>query len=212
MKQRSVTAEATMERIVTATIAAIEAGGEPSLRVNDIARDSDVSVATLYHYFGDREGLVVAARVRQYLGSTGVYFDDFTRAVENLKNADEFAALIRHFFDRSTTSANRPMRFLRAEIIGSSRTRPQLAASLREIQEDHLRKLTEVFAVAKSRGFIAEEIEPRDVAEFALAINFGSVVPDLVAGDESRGESLNRLLPLLIDRVLVPGKAKLSAS
>ena len=104
------------------------------------------------------------------------------------------------------------MRFLRAEIIGSSRTRPQLAASLREIQEDHLRKLTEVFAVAKSRGFIAEEIEPRDVAEFALAINFGSVVPDLVAGDESRGESLNRLLPLLIDRVLVPAKAKLSAS
>lgn len=201
-----------MERIVTATIAAIEAGGEPSLRVNDIARESDVSVATLYHYFGDREGLVVAARVRQYLGSTGVYFDDFMSAVENVKNTDEFAALIRHFFDRSTAPTNRQMRFLRAEIIGSSRTRPQLAASLREIQEDHLRKLSEVFAVAKSRGFIAEHIEPRHVAEFALAINLGSVVPDLVAGDNGSSESLKRLLPLLVDHVLVPRSAGISAS
>lgn len=63
-----------MDRIVDATVAAIEVGGEPGLRVNDIARDSEVSVATLYHYFGDREGLVVAARQKQYAGSTGVYY------------------------------------------------------------------------------------------------------------------------------------------
>ena len=201
-----------MDRIVAATVEAIESGGEPSLRVNDIARDSGVSVATLYHYFGDREGLVVAARVTQYLGSTGVYLNDFKKAIIEINDARQFAELIKAFFERSIASGNKSMRFLRAEIIGSSRTRPQLAASLREIQEDHLRQLTEVFAVAQERGFIAAAIQPRDIAEFALAVNLGSVIPDLVAGGDRTGESLHRLLPLLIDGVLVPSAVGASAS
>lgn len=201
-----------MDRIVAATVEAIESGGEPSLRVNDIARDSQVSVATLYHYFGDREGLVVAARVKQYLGSTGVYLVDFKNAILEIADARQFAELIKIFFTRSMSTNNRSTRLLRAEIIGSSRTRPQLAASLREIQEDHLRQLTDVFAIAKDRGFIAEAVHPRDVAEFALAINLGSVIPDLVAGDDKVGESLGRLLPLLVDRVLLPTDVASSAS
>lgn len=212
MKSRSLTAQATMDRIVDATVAAIESGGEPALRVNDIARDSNVSVATLYHYFGDREGLVVAARVRQYLGSTGVYLADFARAVGELNDAQEFAALIKVFFDRSVAAENRQQRFLRAEILGSSRTRPQLAASLREIQDDHLRGLTEVFGIAKDRGFIASNVDPRDIAEFALAINLGSVIPDVVAGDAGQSQSLSRILPLLVDQVLIPNTVNSSAS
>ena len=201
-----------MDRIVDATVAAIESGGEPALRVNDIARESNVSVATLYHYFGDREGLVVAARVKQYLGSTAVYLDDFARAVGELTSPEQFSDLVKIFFDRSIAVANRKQRFLRAEILGSSRTRPLLAASLREIQEDHLRRLAVVFGVAKERGFMAANLDPRDVAEFALAINLGSVLPDVVAGDAGRGESLSRILPLLIDQVLVQPKVKTSAS
>ena len=69
-----------------------------------------------------------------------------------------------------------------------------------------------MFAVAQERGFIAAAIQPRDVAEFALAINLGSVIPDLVAGDGRMGESLHRLLPLLIDGVLVPSAVDASAS
>ena len=87
-----------------------------------------------------------------------------------------------------------------------------LAASLREIQEDHLRGLTDVFGMAKDRGFIASNIDPRDVAEFALAINFGSVIPDVAAGETGQSESLGRILPLLIDQVLVRQKVESSAS
>ena len=83
---------------------------------------------------------------------------------------------------------------------------------MREIQEDHLRRLAVVFGVAKERGFMAANLDPRDVAEFALVINLGSVLPDVVAGDAGRGESLSRILPLLIDQVLVQPKVKTSAS
>lgn len=204
MKTRSALAQATIDRIVDATVAAIEAGGEPSLRVNDIARESDVSVATLYHYFGDREGLVVAARLKQYQGSTGLYLDDFAAAADATSNAAEFAALVRIFFERAIADNNRSVRFLRAEIIGSSRTRPQLAASLREIQADHIERLASVFERARERGFVAKSLAPRDIAEFALVMHVGSVLPDLIAGEDRVATSLSRVIADVIDSVLVP--------
>lgn len=204
MKARSALAQATIDRIVDATMSAIDAGGEPSLRVNDIARDSDVSVATLYHYFGDREGLVIAARLKQYAGTTGVYWDDFVGAADAATSPAEFATVIRAFFERSIAYANRSIRFLRAEIIGSSRTRPQLAATLREVQGEHVERLTDLFRKARDRGFITKKIAPRDIAEFALALHVGSVLPDLLAGEGQFATSLSRVLAELIDSVLIP--------
>jgi len=191
-----------MDRIVDATVAAIEAGGEPSLRVNDIARDSEVSVATLYHYFGDREGLVVAARLKQYAGSTGIYYEDFARAVGSASTSGEFADVLRMFFGHVTNQASRDMRFLRAEIVGSSRTRPQLAAALREVQEDLATRLTAVLADAQERGLLRSTVSPRDTAEFALMVQLGSVLPDLLAGDGDV-KSLDPLFAQLVDSLLV---------
>ena len=210
MKARSDVAQATMDRIVEVTVAAIEAGGEPSLRVNDIARDSGVSVATLYHYFGDREGLVVAARLKQYEGATGIYLDDFASAADAATNAAEFAAVVRAFFERATSDASRIMRFTRAEIIGSSRTRPQLADSLRAVQEGLVESLTDVFARAQERGFMSTDFRPRDVVEFSLVLHIGSILPDLLAGDGETSTSLSRVLAEIIDRVFVSQPASAS--
>ena len=203
MKSRSALAQATMDRIVDATIAAIEAAGEPALRVNDIARDSGVSVATLYHYFGDREGLVVAARQKQYAGSTGVYYEAFSRAVHEAATCAELSTVLCGFFGQATSESSRAMRFLRAEIIGSSRTRPQLAAALRAVQEDLAAKLTAVFAEAQDRGLMRSTISARDIAEFALAIHLGSVLPDLLAGENAKTTSLDPMFSELIESLLV---------
>jgi AcrR family transcriptional regulator len=203
MKTRSALAQATIDRIVDVTIAAIEAGGEPSLRVNDIARDSDVSVATLYHYFGDREGLVVAARLKQYAGSTGLHFDEFAKAAGATSSAAEFAALVRMFFERSISDSSRSIRFLRAEIIGSSRTRPLLAESLRTIQADHVERLAEVFQRARDLGFTTSKIAPHDIAEFALVLHVGSVLPDLIAGEGQSSTSLSRVIAEILDSILI---------
>jgi AcrR family transcriptional regulator len=203
MKTRSALAQATMDRIVDATVAAIEVGGEPGLRVNDIARDSEVSVATLYHYFGDREGLVVAARQKQYAGSTGIYYERFSQAARGAQTCEELSKVLCGFFGHATDESSRAMRFLRAEIIGSSRTRPQLATALREVQEDLACKLTLVFADVQERGLMRNTISARDIAEFALAIHLGSVLPDLLAGENARSTSLDPMFSELIESLLV---------
>lgn len=191
-----------MDRIVDATVAAIEVGGEPGLRVNDIARDSEVSVATLYHYFGDREGLVVAARQKQYAGSTGIYYDKFSQAMRDASTCAELSKVLCEFFGQATAESSRAMRFLRAEIIGSSRTRPQLAAALREVQKDLADRLTELFADAQSRGLMRDTISARDIAEFALSVHLGSVLHDLLVSENSPASSLDPVFSTLIESLL----------
>jgi AcrR family transcriptional regulator len=178
MKTRSALAQATIDRIVDVTIAAIEAGGEPSLRVNDIARESDA-------------------------GSTGLHFDEFAKAAGATSSAAEFAALVRMFFERSISDSSRSIRFLRAEIIGSSRTRPLLAESLRTIQSDHVERLAEVFQRARDLGFTTSKIAPHDIAEFALVLHVGSVLPDLIAGEGQSSTSLSRVIAEILDSILI---------
>jgi AcrR family transcriptional regulator len=202
MKTRSASAHATMDRIIDATIASIEVGGEPALRVNDIARDSDVSVATLYHYFGDREGLVVAARQKQFAGLTGVHYEEFSCAVHDASTCAELSKVLCEFFGRATADSSRARRFLRAEIIGSSRTRPQLAAVLCEVQEELAAKLTEVFTDAQSRGLMRSAISARDIAEFVLSIHLGSVLHDLLVSEDSPGAWLDSVFGSIIESLL----------
>ncbi|MFM8389212.1 MAG: TetR/AcrR family transcriptional regulator, partial [Actinomycetota bacterium] len=59
-------AEATVSVVIEATIRAIEAHGEASVRIDDILQETGISKGSLYHHFGGREGLIAAARVVQF--------------------------------------------------------------------------------------------------------------------------------------------------
>ncbi|MGX6448175.1 TetR/AcrR family transcriptional regulator, partial [Patulibacter sp. S7RM1-6] len=54
-------AAAPPQRILAAAAALIRRGGVRDLRVQAVAADAGVSTPLVYHYFGNREGLVRAA-------------------------------------------------------------------------------------------------------------------------------------------------------
>ncbi|MEN9660886.1 MAG: hypothetical protein RLZZ443_815, partial [Actinomycetota bacterium] len=43
--------------------------GETAVRVQEISSETGVSIGSIYHHFGDREGLIRAAYVRQFTES-----------------------------------------------------------------------------------------------------------------------------------------------
>lgn len=180
MKTPSATAIATMSRIVDVAIAQIEAEGEPGLRVNDVARASGVSVATLYHYFGDREGVVVAARMKQFDEHDVFDPEQFMTVLDTARNADEFRLKMFGVLGAIAAQGSTQSRFIRAEIVGSSRTRPALAEALRDHFTRRAESLEKIFLQAQERGLLERELEPRCLAEVALAIHAGSAAGDLL--------------------------------
>ena len=180
MKQPSATAVATMSRIVDVAIAQIEAEGEPGLRVNDVAKASGVSVATLYHYFGDREGVVVAARLKQFHEHSSFDHDTFISILDTSGNADEFRQKMFAALGAVAVQGSPQSRYIRAEIVGSSRTRPALAAALRDHFSQCAESLEKVFLRAQERGLLERDLAPRCLAEVAVAIHAGSAASDLL--------------------------------
>ena len=67
---------ATMERALIVVAEILDEGGEASLRLADVSRRSGVSIGSLYHHFESREGLIRAARERQFLQSLPTDADD----------------------------------------------------------------------------------------------------------------------------------------
>lgn len=193
------TAIATMARIVDVAIAQIEECGEPGLRVNDVARSSGVSVATLYHYFRDREGVVVAARLKQLDDHSVCDFESFAAVLDCATSPAEFQERMTACLVAMLTGGTQKSRFIRAEIVGSSRTRPALAAALKERHTHQVEFLEGVFARARERGFVHPELSPLSLAEMAMSLQMGSVVNDLMALDgEGNQAGIARAVGMLV--------------
>ena len=62
-QQRS---ESTVDLVLKAVIRRLEESGESHLTIDDILLETGVSKGSLYYHFGDREGLIYAARIAQY--------------------------------------------------------------------------------------------------------------------------------------------------
>ena len=185
----------TKERILRLAIDALDSGGEASIRVKQIADDAGVSVTSLYHFYGSREGLVEAALVHR--------FDDGYRhgraatrqAAENAISREEFAdtleALIRHAFGPAFTAARRR----RINVAGSAMSRPTLLTKVNDAQREWFSELHESLLIAQRRGFIDPTVDMRAAATWHLITANGLAS---VEGD-STGADLGAWLDMYVD-------------
>jgi AcrR family transcriptional regulator len=55
------------QRLLELAIQTIDESGEPGIRVNQLAESAGVSIPTLYHHFGSREGLIEEAQAERFI-------------------------------------------------------------------------------------------------------------------------------------------------
>jgi len=192
---------ATMERALAVVGVILDEGGEASLRLADVSRRSGVSIGSLYHHFESREGLIRAARERQFLQSLPTDADEVANLLATSSTPAQFAAGLEEII-LSTQSPDRAAnRLRRVELIGAAASRPELLDAISATQTmvlDIGEALAEAF---RERGWLREGVEPRSVALFVQAITLGRVLGDL----DKRGvdeEAWSRLLLLALDGLL----------
>ena len=185
----------TKERILRLAIDALDSGGEASIRVKQIADDAGVSVTSLYHFYGSREGLVEAALVHR--------FDDGYRhgraaireAAETATSQQEFAvvieAILREAFGPAFTAARRR----RINVAGSAMARPTLLTKVNDAQREWFSELHESLLIAQRRGFIDPTVDMRAAATWHLITANGLAS---VEGDPT-GADLGAWLDMYVD-------------
>lgn len=172
-------AECTREAILRAAVEAIERDGESAVRVLEVARAAGYSVRMIYYFFGDREGLIEAARVRQFVGRGMQDVAAIAHLVESASCFEAFRTGVRRLAELGMDPARVEVRLLRASVVGATWKRPRLSAAIRVEQERVLGALQVAIVRAQERGFIDPAVDPRAFAAFMQAYSFGKVTTDL---------------------------------
>ena len=149
----------THQKILDEAIRIIETSGEASLRVHDIEVAVDVTPPSIYHFFGSREGLVIAAQeerlVRSFAEFNAVSASILRGVSSRAELRDAFLNILTMIYDPSRSLARQQRLFA----LGSVEGRPELAVVLGEAARGFLRQLSERLQVFKDIGWTRPDLD-----------------------------------------------------
>ena len=181
-------AKDTVSLVIAEANRAIENGGESSVRVQEISAKTGVSIGSIYHHFGDRDGLIratyvhnFAANIQDDIARAKRFMDRMHSTQEIAEHYDEMLAfLVDHF---KHVPADK-----RANIIGNTTGRPLLRAALAQVQHGLTEQLTEVMQLLQDRGMLKPHLTPRSAAVMVLGMLHGRIVAEIDTSPVSEHE------------------------
>lgn len=172
-------AASTRERVIGVVVELLEDGGEAALSIDEVRDRSGVSVGSIYHHFGDRNGLIVAAQIRRFARFAEAEIAALSTIVERADDVAEFRRAIRQLTRHTAADVRIAQRWGRIGVLGSSIGRPALMHEVRMVQTRLTDDLQAHIAQGQARGFFRNDLDPRAIAVFVEAYSIGVALNDL---------------------------------
>ncbi len=190
-------AKATIDALILETAKAMDTDGESGVRIQDISQATGVSIGSIYHHFGDRDGLIRATLVHQFAEQIRADVPRVKEFMESIHSTAELTAQFdrmgrfakNHFANQSALS--------RAAVLGHTIGRPKLLSELTEVQGELTESTSEVMQLLQDRGILKPELNPRAAAVFILGMLFGRAIAELDNHAVSEDEWIRALLSAL---------------
>lgn len=160
-------------------IDAIERGGEASVRVREVSDATGVSFASLYHFFGSREGLVEEALAEIYVRSIRDFNIDIAQRITASESVDDFYRAIRELSLESYAPDRSTFRFQRLSVLGGVAGRPNLAARVAGAQDASNRALAGIMVEPQRRGWIHPDVDLVTFAAWIAGLTLGRALIEL---------------------------------
>jgi len=172
-RRREATAE-TLDAIISATGALIETHGVEGVRLADVCERAQVGASSVYHLFGDRDGLIAATLT-----------DRFDRSIVGSASIQQMSALMdmgpeavvefgrRYLTASYTDPAREQSLWNRVTALGAACHRPPLQERLSDALADYVRRMVEVLIHAQRAGVIRIDVDPIALALYGQAHQFG---------------------------------------
>jgi AcrR family transcriptional regulator len=199
-QQRS---ESTVDLVLKAVIRRLEESGESHLTIDDILLETGVSKGSLYYHFGDREGLIYAARIAQY---SSYLENDSEELRSGLLTCTTFAQFVENLLGLTILSMqknDRKIRAMRLNAISSAYGRPDLWCALQEKQHQYTNAITEVFEYGQKMGWVRTDVTAHALGVFVQGHALSRILVDL-DHNELEAESWVKVMKLTFDVIFTP--------
>jgi AcrR family transcriptional regulator len=147
----------TRERLLKATAAAIDKGGEGAVRIRDLTKSCNITAPSIYHFFGSREGLIDAAQAYRFSRGQLQLGNAFSTAIHQCKNKAQFVKLAHQFLTTMFSYERRAIRNVRLNVLGNAVNRPDLSKELSHVQEESNKVVGEALGYAQSKGWVRDD-------------------------------------------------------
>jgi AcrR family transcriptional regulator len=183
------------------TIAVIETDGEEGVRVVDIAKHVGVAVTTLFHLFGNRDSLIMAAQIERYVRGQASMIEEFDVDTAIARTKEDFRAVVIRMVRSETAPINSAIRQSRQGVFGSAYGRSELMTAITGSHNSMCLGLQVALKRAKENGWIEPNIDTLATAYWMLGllnsrvfIEAGSPQLDRRAWDDLTLKSILRVL------------------
>ena len=190
-------------RILDAAIAVIDASGDASLRVLDIADMAGVAPGLINHHFRSRDGLIAAAQAERYSATVARDFSMFREVLGADWSHEKTVATMRGALTGVIRRDRAEIRLRRATALAAAHGRPGLRAALSETVASTVDGAAQVVAIGQEKGIFDPDLDPRAAGTVMLSMALGYVIADFDARPASE-EDLVDVVSKMLDGVFRP--------
>lgn len=181
----------TAKALMANTIAILETQGEGAIRLPLVLEGTGTSVTSIYHFFGDREGLITAANAERFMRVSPGVVVDYRSATSLAKTSEDFFAFLR--LNLSMHALNEEIvrwRWSRIEVLGAAFQRPALLTAVEKSQRKIVDQFASITQEAQDRGFLRDDIEPKSASLWFQGMQMGRVLTEIQPGLDQNNEWL----------------------
>jgi AcrR family transcriptional regulator len=176
----------TPQLLVSLAIEMIDQHGEDGVKVEPLSRAAGLNVTTIYHWFGNRQGLIdvaQAVRFRRRGRDQLVALEQVVRRVASREEARLVldGAHVTHFDDQTTFG-----QIQRLNALGAAYARPTLAAAIGTLHHRDRRHLAGILRQLQVPGHLRSDIDLEAFASWLIGVLLGQALlafdarPDVV--------------------------------
>jgi len=169
----------TYDRLLDATVAAIDAGGVKAVRVRDIAAEAGVREPSVYHYFGSRDGLIEVALAARYKRGLMQIIAPLRKLTLACESAEEYQGMIHRILASIVSPGREEVRSVRADVLGSAQSRPGLKQAIVDATRESSEGIAYVISHGQSKGWVRDDINPSAFAAWYTGMVNGRIIYEL---------------------------------
>ena len=180
---RKVSDHPTAKALIKNTIEILETEGEEAVRLPRVLEGTGTSVTSIYHFFGNREGLLVAANAARFTQRSHQVALDLTATAAAAKTENDFLVFLKlNLAMNSQDEAFIKWRWNRVEVLGAGLHRPELLTLIVAYQRDIIDQFASIIKDAQQQGFIREDVDPAVSSIWYQGMTFGRILTEIQPG------------------------------
>lgn len=158
------------QRIIKVAIKILESDGEENLRVSEVCARAKVTAPTVYHFFGDRTGLIDAAQIELFKEGQLMIGRQFVADTLASRSRDDFTKVVYFYVKATFSQTRRDIRRRRVSVLGRAQFNSSLSTLLAEFQDQSNKTIAEGLRYAQAKGWINDDVDPEMFAAWFIGL------------------------------------------